>query len=84
MAFLAVWRLVRNGTPERSVRQIGRAVLDALEFSGCIDRIEGIELLVRPDIFAAVSSVALSSPRLVTIVSEIKSVEGDEGVNLTV
>jgi hypothetical protein len=36
-AFLAVWRLLRHGTPERSVRQIGRVVLDTLEFSGCID-----------------------------------------------
>ncbi len=36
-ACIALWRLLRHGTPERSVRQIGRAVLDALEFSGCID-----------------------------------------------
>lgn len=36
-ACLAVWRLLRHGTPERSVSQIGRVVLEALEFSGCID-----------------------------------------------
>lgn len=34
---LAVWRWARHGTPEGSVKQIGRAVLDALVFAGVID-----------------------------------------------
>jgi hypothetical protein len=37
-SLLALWRLIRHGTPERSIRQIGRAVLDALEYEGCIDQ----------------------------------------------
>ena len=35
---LAVWRLIRHGTPERSIKQIGRAVLEALEYAGCINQ----------------------------------------------
>jgi len=35
-SLLALWRLIRHGTPERSIEQIGRAVLEALEFGGCI------------------------------------------------
>ncbi len=34
---LAGWRWLRHGTPERSFRQIGRAVLEALEYAGEID-----------------------------------------------
>jgi hypothetical protein len=34
----AVWRFVRHGTPERSVRQIGQAILEALEYEGSIRR----------------------------------------------
>jgi hypothetical protein len=34
---LAVWRFVRHGTPERSIRQIGRAILESLEYEGSID-----------------------------------------------
>ena len=34
---LALWRFIRHGTPERSIRQIGRAVLDALEYEGSIE-----------------------------------------------
>jgi superfamily II DNA or RNA helicase len=34
----AVWRLIRHGTPERSIKQIGRAVLEALQYEGSIDR----------------------------------------------
>ena len=34
---LAVWRFIRHGTPERSIRQIGRAVLETLEDEGSID-----------------------------------------------
>lgn len=37
-SLLAVWRLIRHGAPERSIEQIGRAVLDALEYEGSIDR----------------------------------------------
>jgi superfamily II DNA or RNA helicase len=40
-ACLATWRLLRHGTPERSIEQIGNAVLEALEYSGCIDRRAG-------------------------------------------
>jgi len=32
----ALWRLVRHGTPERSMEQIGNAVLDALVYEGSI------------------------------------------------
>jgi hypothetical protein len=35
--FLAVWRWIRHGTPERSIKQIGRAVLESLEYAGEID-----------------------------------------------
>ena len=34
----AIWRLIRHGTPERSMRQIGYAVLDALRYAGAMDR----------------------------------------------
>jgi superfamily II DNA or RNA helicase len=34
----AVWRFIRHGTPERSVRQIGQAILEALEYEGSIRR----------------------------------------------
>ena len=34
---LVLWRLIRHGTPKRSIKQIGRAVLDALEYEGSID-----------------------------------------------
>ena len=37
-ALLGAWRLIRHGTPERSIKQIGRAVLDCLEYEGSIDR----------------------------------------------
>lgn len=37
---LAVWRFIRHGTPERSIRQIGQAVLAALEYEGSIDQHE--------------------------------------------
>jgi hypothetical protein len=40
-ALLAVWRFIRHGTPERSVKQIGTAVLESLEYEGCIDRRAG-------------------------------------------
>lgn len=35
-ALLAVWRFIRHGTPERSMKQIGSAVLDALRYAGLI------------------------------------------------
>ena len=37
-SLLAVWRLTRHGTPERSIKQIGRAVLESLEYEGSIDQ----------------------------------------------
>jgi superfamily II DNA or RNA helicase len=37
-ALLALWRLIRHGTPERSIRQIGQVVLDSLEYEGSISR----------------------------------------------
>jgi superfamily II DNA or RNA helicase len=40
-SLLALWRLIRHGTPERSIEQIGRAVLDSLEYEGSIDRRAG-------------------------------------------
>jgi hypothetical protein len=36
-SLLAVWRFVRHGTPERSIKQIGRAVLDGLEYEGSLN-----------------------------------------------
>lgn len=36
-ALLALWRLFRHGTPERSIREIGRAVVEALQYEGSID-----------------------------------------------
>jgi len=35
---IALWRLIRHGTPERSIRQIGRAILESLENTGAIDQ----------------------------------------------
>jgi superfamily II DNA or RNA helicase len=35
-AVLAVWRLIRHGTPERSMKQIGTVVLEALKYEGSI------------------------------------------------
>jgi len=40
-SLLALWRLIRHGTPERSIKRIGQAVLDALEYEGSINRHEG-------------------------------------------
>lgn len=37
-ALLALWRFIRHGTPERSIRQIGRVLLDSLEYEGSISR----------------------------------------------
>jgi superfamily II DNA or RNA helicase len=37
----ALWRLIRHGTPETSIQQIGRAVLEALEYEGSIDQPAG-------------------------------------------
>ena len=34
----ALWRFARHGTPERSIREIGRAVLASLESEGLIDQ----------------------------------------------
>jgi superfamily II DNA or RNA helicase len=34
---LALWRFIRHGTPERSIKQIGSAVLESLSFAGVID-----------------------------------------------
>jgi hypothetical protein len=36
-AVLAGWRLFRHGTPERSMREIGNAVLEALKYEGSIN-----------------------------------------------
>jgi hypothetical protein len=38
---IALWRYIRHGTPERSIGQIGRAVLEALEYEGSIDQRAG-------------------------------------------
>jgi hypothetical protein len=38
---LAGWRWLRHGTPERSIKQVGRAVLEALKYSGEIDSRSG-------------------------------------------
>ena len=40
-SLIALWRLIRHGTPERSIKQIGRAVLDTLEYEGSINQHEG-------------------------------------------
>ena len=40
-SLIALWRFIRHGTPERSIKQIGRAVLEALEYEGSIDRRAG-------------------------------------------
>ncbi|HEX4999248.1 MAG TPA: DEAD/DEAH box helicase family protein [Terriglobia bacterium] len=39
-ALLALWRLVRHGTPERSIREIGQVVVDALRFTAAIDPVD--------------------------------------------
>lgn len=36
-ALLGLWRFIRHGTPERSIRQIGIAVLESLQYEGSID-----------------------------------------------
>jgi len=41
-SLIALWRLIRHGTPERSIKQIGRAVLEALEHEGSIDQQAGL------------------------------------------
>lgn len=41
-SLIALWRLIRHGTPERSIKQIGRAVLEALEYEGSIDQQAGV------------------------------------------
>ena len=38
---LAIWRLIRHGTPERSMEQIGRVVLESLQYEGSIRRRAG-------------------------------------------
>jgi superfamily II DNA or RNA helicase len=40
-SLVALWRFIRHGTPERSIRQIGWAVLEALGYEGSIDQQEG-------------------------------------------
>lgn len=40
-SLIALWRFIRHGTPERSIRQIGRAVLEALQYEGSIDQRAG-------------------------------------------
>jgi hypothetical protein len=40
-SLIALWRFVRHGTPERSIKQIGRAVLEALQYEGSIDQHAG-------------------------------------------
>jgi hypothetical protein len=40
-SLIALWRFIRHGTPERSIKQIGRAVLEALEYEGSIDQHAG-------------------------------------------
>lgn len=37
-ALLALWRFIRHGTPERSIKQIGSTVLEALEYAGSINQ----------------------------------------------
>jgi hypothetical protein len=37
-SLIALWRFIRHGTPERSIKQIGRTVLEALEYEGSIDQ----------------------------------------------
>jgi hypothetical protein len=41
-SLIALWRFIRHGTPERSIKQIGRAVLEALEYEGSIDQHAGL------------------------------------------
>ncbi len=40
-SLIALWRFIRHGTPERSIKQIGRTVLEALEYEGSIDQHAG-------------------------------------------
>ena len=37
----AIWRLVRHGSPEGSMAQVGRAVLESLGYAGALDRKSG-------------------------------------------
>jgi superfamily II DNA or RNA helicase len=41
-SLIALWRFIRHGTPERCIKQIGRAVLEALEYEGSIDQHAGV------------------------------------------
>ena len=41
-SLIALWRFIRHGTPERSIKQIGRTVLEALEYEGSIDQHAGV------------------------------------------
>jgi len=50
-AVRAVWRLIRHGTPERSIRQIGQVVLESLIYEGSIHRSQGG--MRRPSVFAS-------------------------------
>ena len=43
-AIAAFWRLLRHGTPERSMRQIGMVVLEALLFEGSIAGPSGFQI----------------------------------------
>jgi hypothetical protein len=46
----ALWRFIRHGTPEWSLKQIGRTLLEALEYEGTIDRHAGeFRVYVIPD-----------------------------------
>ncbi len=47
-AALALWRFVRHGTPERSIKQIGLVVLEALEYEGTFNQ-EGEEFRIYSD-----------------------------------
>jgi len=40
-ALLALWGVMRHGTPERSIKQIGSAILESLEYEGSVDRRAG-------------------------------------------
>jgi hypothetical protein len=40
-SLVALWRFIRHGTPERSIKQIGRTVLEALKYEGSIDQHAG-------------------------------------------
>ena len=40
-SLIALWRFIRHGTPERSIKQVGRALLETLEYEGSIDQHAG-------------------------------------------